>query len=91
MDISIAIPNDLTDVSNGRFLGKRDLGDGYTRWDYRVHYPINSYNVSVNIGRYESFGEKMGGLTLDYFVLPESLEKATKQFAQTKLNVVKSP
>ena len=84
MDISIAIPSDLTDVSNGRFLGKKDLGDGYTRWDYRVHYPINSYNVSVNIGGYESFGEKMGGLTLDYFVLPESLEKAKKQFTQTK-------
>jgi aminopeptidase N len=84
MDISIAIPNDLTDVSNGRLLGKKDLGDGYTRWDYRVHYPINSYNVSVNIGRYESFGEKTGATTLDYFVLPESLEKAKKQFVQTR-------
>jgi aminopeptidase N len=84
MDISVAIPSDLTDVSNGRFLGKKDLGDGYTRWDYRVHYPINSYNVSVNIGRYESFGEKAGGTTLDYFVLPESLEKAKKQFAQAR-------
>ena len=84
MDISVAIPSDLTDVSNGRFLGKKDLGDGYTRWDYRVHYPINSYNVSVNIGRYESFGEKMGATTLDYFVLPESLEKARKQFVQTR-------
>jgi aminopeptidase N len=84
MDISIAIPSDLTDVSNGRFLGKKDLGDGYTRWDYRVHYPINSYNVSVNIGRYESFGEKAGDTTLDYFVLPESLEKAKKQFVQAR-------
>ncbi len=84
MDISVAIPNGLTDVSNGRFMGKKDLGDGYTRWDYRVHYPINSYNVSVNIGRYESFGERAGDLTLDYFVQPESLEKAKKQFVQTK-------
>jgi aminopeptidase N len=84
MDISIAIPNDLTDVSNGRFLGKKDLGDGYTRWDWRVHYPINSYNVSVNIGRYESFSEKLRDLTLDYFVQPENLEKAKKQFVQTK-------
>ncbi len=84
MDISVAIPSDLADVSNGRFLGKTDLGDGYTRWDWRVHYPINSYNVSVNIGRYESFGERMGELTLDYFVQPENLEKAKKQFTQTK-------
>ena len=35
MRISVAIPNNLTDVSNGRFLGKTDLGDGYTRWDWQ--------------------------------------------------------
>ncbi len=36
MDISVAVPNGLTDVSNGRFMGKTDLGDGYTRWDWHV-------------------------------------------------------
>jgi aminopeptidase N len=39
MDISVAIPNGLVDVSNGKFTGKTDLGDGYTRWDWKVHYP----------------------------------------------------
>lgn len=84
MDIRVAVPNGLMDVSNGRFLGKTDLGDGYTRWDWRVHYPINSYNVSLNIGHYTQFAEKHGDLTLDFFVLPESLEKATVQFAQAR-------
>jgi aminopeptidase N len=84
MDIRVAVPNGLTDVSNGRFLGKTDLGDGYTRWDWRVHYPINSYNVSLNIGEYAQFSEKVGDLTLDYFVLPESLAKAKTQFAQAR-------
>lgn len=84
MDLSVEIPNNLVDVSNGRFMGKKDLGDGYTRWDWRIHYPINSYNVSLNIGTYVQFGEKMGDLTLDYYVLPENLEKAKVQFAQTK-------
>jgi hypothetical protein len=32
MQISVSIPNGLVDVSNGRFMGKTDLGDGYTRW-----------------------------------------------------------
>ena len=50
MRLSVSIPNGLVDVSNGRFLGKTDLGDGYTRWDWQIHYPINSYNVSLNIG-----------------------------------------
>jgi aminopeptidase N len=84
MEIRVAVPNGLTDVSNGRFLGKTDLGDGYTRWDWRVHYPINSYNVSMNIGEYAQFSERLGELTLDYFVLPESLQKAKAQFAQAR-------
>jgi aminopeptidase N len=87
MKISVAIPSDLVDVSNGRFLGKTDLGDGYTRWDWQVHYPINSYNVSLNIGNYVHFSDTLSTgsgqrLSLDFYVLPESLEKAKKQFAQ---------
>jgi aminopeptidase N len=84
MDIRVAVPNPLVNVSNGRFIGKTDLGDGYTRWHYRVHYPINSYNVSLNIANYVHFGEKLGDLTMDYYVLPGSLEKAKQQFAQAK-------
>lgn len=84
MDIRVAVPNDLVDVSNGRFIEKTDLGDGFTKWHYRVHYPINSYNVSLNIGHYEHFGEQLGDLTLDYYVLPGSLDKAKTQFAQVK-------
>jgi aminopeptidase N len=84
MEISIAVPNDLVDVSNGRFMGKTDLGDGYTRWDWMVHYPINNYDVSVNIGNYQHFSDKMGDLDLDFYALPEDLEKAKKQFVQAK-------
>ncbi len=84
MDISVAIPSDLTDVSNGRFLAKTDVGGGYTRWDWRVHYPINSYNVSVNIGRYEHFSDRLDDLSLDFYVQPENLEKARRQFVQAK-------
>ena len=84
MKLSVAIPNDLVDASNGRFLGKKDLGDGYTRWDWMINYPINNYNVSVNIGKYEHFQDRYNDLTLDYYALPEDLEKAKVQFAQTK-------
>lgn len=84
MDIRVAVPNDLTDVSNGRFMGKTDLGDGYSRWDWHVNYPINAYNVSLNIGTYEHFADALGDLTLDFYVLPEDLEKAKTQFAQAK-------
>jgi aminopeptidase N len=84
MEISVAIPNDLVDVSNGKFLGKTDLGDGYTRWDWLVQYPINNYDVSLNIGKYEHFADRLGDLPLDFYALPEDLEKARKQFVQAK-------
>lgn len=84
VEVSIAVPNALTAVSNGRLLGKRDLHDGYTRWDWRVTYPINNYDVSLDIADYVHFSDKLGSLDLDYYVLPENLEKAKVQFAQAK-------
>lgn len=84
MEISVAIPNGLTDVSNGKFIGKTDLGDGYTRWDWLVQYPINNYSVSLNIGNYVHFGDRLADLPLDFYVLPGNLEGAKRQFAQAK-------
>jgi len=88
MELDIAVPNGLMDVSNGRFVASKGLGDGYTEWEWRVHYPINNYDVALNIGEYEHWsgvhankdtGEQT---TLDYYALPEDLEKAKVQFAQ---------
>jgi aminopeptidase N len=84
MEISVAIPNGLMDVSNGTFVAKTDLGDGYTRWDWLVQYPINNYGVSLNIGNYVHFEDRLGDLPLDFYVLPGSLDGAKRQFAQAK-------
>jgi aminopeptidase N len=85
MMISISVPKGLKDVSNGRLRKVTELKDGYTRFDWFVANPINNYDVVANIADYVHFndtymGEK-GKLTLDYWVLPTSLEKAKKQFA----------
>ncbi|HWG57902.1 MAG TPA: M1 family metallopeptidase [Candidatus Acidoferrales bacterium] len=84
MEISVAIPNDLVDVSNGKFMGKKPLGDGYTQWNWMVHYPINNYDVSLNIGNYTHFSDHLGSLPMDFYVLPEDLDKAKAQFSQAK-------
>jgi aminopeptidase N len=84
MDISVEAPNDLVEVSGGRFQGKTDLHDGYTRWDWKVQYPINNYDVSLNIGTYTHFSDTYKDLSLDYYVFPEDLEKAKHQFVQVK-------
>ena len=59
---------------------KTDLGDGYRRWDWEISYPINNYNVALNIGAYVHFADRFGELPLDYYVLPENLEKARAQY-----------
>ncbi len=83
MTLAIQVPNGLTDVSNGRFEGSQDLGDGYTEWRWHVHYPINNYDVALNIGNYQHFtAPKHGDTTLDYYALPEDLDKAKAQFQQ---------
>jgi aminopeptidase N len=84
MDINIEAPSNLVEVSGGRFQGKTDLHDGYTRWDWKVQYPINNYDVSLNIGTYTHFSDSYNGLSLDYYVFPEDLDKAKKQFVQVK-------
>ena len=84
MRLSVEVPNSLVDVSNGRFVGKTDLGDGYTRYDWSIHYPINNYCVSLNIGNYVRFADRLNDMTLDFYCLPEDLEKAKRQFPQAK-------
>jgi aminopeptidase N len=94
MMISISVPKGLKDVSNGRLRKVTPLKDGYTRFDWFVANPINNYDVAANIGDYTHFsdtydGEK-GKLTLDYWVLPASLEKAKKQFGENVKPMLKA-
>ena len=84
MNLSVTVPSGLIDASNGRFTGAEDLGDGTTRFDWKIHYPINNYSVSLNIGRYEHFADTLGDLTLDFYAQPYHLEDARRQFAQAK-------
>jgi len=82
--IDISVPNGLMNVSNGRFLGKTELENGFTEWSWKVINPINNYNIMINIGNYVHFSDKYKDLDLDYYVLPYNLEKAKKQFEEVK-------
>ena len=88
MRISVTVPKDLMDVSNGQ-LESVEEQDDVTTYHWVVKNPINNYGVNINIGNYVHFGEiyegEKGNLPLDYYVLPENLEKAKKQFVQTPM------
>ncbi|OWP64314.1 peptidase M1 [Hymenobacter amundsenii] len=94
MLISITVPKGLTDVSNGRLRRTTKLKGGATRFDWFVANPINNYDVALNVANYTHFsdtyaGEK-GPLSLDYWVLPENLTKAKKQFGENVKPMLKS-
>jgi aminopeptidase N len=89
MSIKIAVPDDLFCVSNGILKNKEKLADGYTRFDWFVSYPINNYNVTLNIADYSRLSDTytaQDGTTLDleFYCLPYNLSKAEKQFTQVK-------
>ncbi len=94
MLISISVPKGLKDVSNGRLRKVTELPDGYTRFDWFVANPINNYDVAANIGDYshisDSYDGEKGKLTLDYWVLPEHVAKATKQFGENVKPMLKA-
>lgn len=85
MLISVTIPEDLVDVSNGRLRNVDENGDGTKTWNWFVSNPINSYGVNINIGDYVHFEEifdgEAGPLDMDYWVLSYNKEKAIAQFA----------
>lgn len=83
MLISVAVPKNLINVSNGRLIKIEELKDGYRKFYWKVRNPINNYNVALNIGDYISWkeiysGEK-GNLDLSYYILRENDSKQKKQ------------
>jgi aminopeptidase N len=89
MSISVTVPKNLTDVSNGQLRKTTENADGTHTFEWFVKNPINNYGVNVNIANYSHFSEvfegEKGKLPLNYYVLPENLEKAKRQFKQVPL------
>ncbi len=85
MQISVNVPEKLTNVSNGRLRSVEQLGTTKT-FHWVVKNPINNYGVNINIGDYVNFSEvyngEAGKLDMDYYVLSYNLELAKKQFKQ---------
>ncbi|QTE22067.1 M1 family metallopeptidase [Polaribacter cellanae] len=83
MRISVTVPKNLMDISNGRLESVVDNGTTKT-YNWYVNNPINNYGVNVNIGDYAHFSEvfkgEKGDLDMDYYVLKYNLEKAKEHF-----------
>ncbi|MCX6199002.1 MAG: M1 family metallopeptidase [Bacteroidetes bacterium] len=89
MSIWCNVPDGLRCISNGNEMESREEIDTTTSFHWFVHYPINNYNVTLNIGDYVQFSEEYiaddnSKLALDYYVMRYNLDKAKLQFTQVK-------
>jgi aminopeptidase N len=86
MQISITVPKNLMDVSNGVLRSVVENNDDTHTFNWFVKNPINNYGVNMNVANYvswkETFKGEKGDLAVSYYVLPQNLEKAKEQFKQ---------
>ncbi len=89
MSIAVTVPKPLMDVSNGQLKKTTENPDGTRTFLWNVVNPINNYGVNLNMANYvhwsETYQGLKGPLALNYYVLPEHLEVAKKQFRQAPM------
>ena len=93
MKITISARYPLKIISNGNQVNDSSYWDNYFNcWmnstEWFVSYPINTYNVTLNIGNYvqlkDIYVSEEDTLNLDYYVLDGNQEKASHHFKQVK-------
>ena len=89
MDLFITCPKSLYANSNGNLIERKDVAKNKSEFHWKVNYPINNYNVTLNIGVYKHFSDVYvaadgDSLELDYYVLPKNYDKAVEHFKQVK-------
>ena len=87
MRITCSVPEKVQFVGNGN-LESDFIVENKRVSTWKVSYPINSYNVTLNIADYSHLEDvyisNSDTLALDYYVLQGNEEIAIKQFAQVK-------
>ena len=93
MRITVSVRKPLQIICNGNLISETTiwsnlLQDSLNRAEWFVSYPINNYNVTLNIGDYTHFQDQYisdeDTLDLSYYVLSYNKEKAKTHFEQVK-------
>lgn len=87
MRITLRVPSGYKAISNGNLVSVNQNNDNTMSFEWFVHYPINSYNVTYYLGDFVNFNEQYRGnaasYQVDYYVLKSHLKKAKKYYSQT--------
>jgi aminopeptidase N len=89
MRITLAVPKGLMGVSNGNLRRRALRPDGFEAFEWAVTYPINNYNVTLNVGDYVNLKDEYVAadgdkLALDYYVFRYHADRAKEHFTQVK-------
>lgn len=81
-------PSHLQLFSNGKLIENAKERGQQSVSVYRVHNPINLYNLTFYLGKYtawqDSYNGKKGVLPITFAVLPENYKKAIQHFKEVK-------
>ena len=82
--VALTVPADLRAISNGRWEGRTDNGDGTATERWFVSTPINNYGVSFGVGPYQAVEMEYQSpagytATVPFWVLPERAADARRQ------------
>ncbi|WP_028981152.1 M1 family metallopeptidase [Sporocytophaga myxococcoides] len=88
VQLTFSVPKGLKCISNGN-LEQEVCGKDFHTYKWKVHYPINNYNVTLNIGNYAEIKDEYiradsSTLDLRYYVLQKNKDKAWEYFQQVK-------
>lgn len=86
MRMHYTVPKDLVAIGNGQFEGE-ELRENTKVYNWFVSYPINTYNVSIYVGKFKLLEDNYTGnsgkeLAITHYVLEENYDKAKKHFKQ---------
>ncbi|MFD1551768.1 M1 family peptidase [Putridiphycobacter roseus] len=86
MRLHYTVPSDLMAIGNGQYKGSTTVNNKST-YNWFISYPINTYNVSLYIGKFKLIQETYKGingksLAISHYVLEKNYEKAKTHFKQ---------
>ncbi|RMF09590.1 MAG: M1 family peptidase [Candidatus Neomarinimicrobiota bacterium] len=89
VSLRITVPEELLCASNGRLDSVRSTAPGWKTWYWSTRYPINLYDVTVNIAAYRVISRTVAGIAPDsvdlvYYVLPEDTAGASELLDQAE-------
>lgn len=88
LDIEITNDSSFISVSNGKLVGVRNEGEKRT-YHWKSNYPISTYLIAVYSSKYVRFNDDYKSISgkqlpLEFYVLPDHLDAAKKDFAEHK-------